>query len=168
MAVWNLASEKNWLVYHTDYYSRHLYTCNLSGWNTKIFIDDPLTSVRFLSSTLILLSDINPEGHDWNGSVTSNHQHNSIREFCYHHFNCMDNIYMYVRSQLDSRCQLFNIATSESCIIRTSFISHLHTKLGILSRGVSGLSTDSPCGVWDEPIPSCVVIHIWAFLNDCV
>ena len=111
---------------------------------------------------------INPEGHEWNGSVTSNYQYNSIREFCYHHFNCMDNIYMYVRSQLDSRCQLFNIATSESCIIRTSFISHLHTKLGIISRGVSGLSTDSPCGVWDEPVPSCVVIQIWAFLNDCV
>ena len=40
-------------------------------------------------------------------------------------------------------------------------ISYLHTKLKAIRRGVSGLETDSPCGVWglDESLASCVVVQ---------
>ena len=30
------------------------------------------------------------------------------------------------------------------------FLSNLHTKLRIINRGVRGLGTDSPCGVWSR------------------
>ena len=34
---------------------------------------------------------------------------------------------------------------------------HLHAILRIISRGVSGLATDSPCGVWDRGWTTCLL-----------
>ena len=44
---------------------------------------------------------------------------------------------------------------------------HSHAILRIISRGVSGLATDSPCGVWgvDEPLASCMTVHFSAQIS---
>ena len=44
---------------------------------------------------------------------------------------------------------------------------YLHAILRIISRGVSGLATDSPCGVWgvDEPLASCMIVHFSAHIS---
>ena len=44
---------------------------------------------------------------------------------------------------------------------------HLHAILRIFSRGVSGLATDSPCGVGavDKPLASCMIVHISAHIS---
>ena len=43
----------------------------------------------------------------------------------------------------------------------------LHAILRIISRGVSGLATDSPCGVGavDEPLASCMIVHFSAHIS---
>ena len=45
---------------------------------------------------------------------------------------------------------------------------HLHAILRITNTGVSGLSTDSPCGVWavDEPLASCMIVHFLAHISN--
>ena len=44
---------------------------------------------------------------------------------------------------------------------------YLHAILRIISRSVSGLATDSPCGVWgvDEPLASCMIVHFSAHIS---
>ena len=44
---------------------------------------------------------------------------------------------------------------------------HLHALLRIIRSGVSGLATDSPCGVWavDEPLASCMIVHFSAHIS---
>ena len=44
---------------------------------------------------------------------------------------------------------------------------HLHAILRIISRGVSGLATDSPCGVWGRgwTTCSCMVVHFLAHIS---
>ena len=44
---------------------------------------------------------------------------------------------------------------------------YLHAILRIISRGVSGLATDSPCGFGavDEPLASCMIVHFSAHIS---
>ena len=42
-------------------------------------------------------------------------------------------------------------------LTRTSFIIYLYTKLTIISKGVPGLATDSPCGVWGRGWTTCLL-----------
>ena len=55
---------------------------------------------------------------------------------------------------------------NQTCNFVISFISidwtcchgpHLHAILRIISRGVSGLATDSPCGVWGRGWTTCLL-----------
>ena len=39
------------------------------------------------------------------------------------------------------------------------FISYLHTLLVIINRSVSGLATDSPCGVWGRGLTTCLLCN---------
>ena len=50
---------------------------------------------------------------------------------------------------------------SKSGLNKLPWALYLHATLTIISRGVSGLATDSPCGVWavDEPLAPCMIVH---------
>ena len=57
---------------------------------------------------------------------------------------------------------------SNNGLNKLPWTSYLHAILRIISRGVSGLATDSPCGVWavNEPLAS-YMIRKWELVCKC-
>ena len=46
---------------------------------------------------------------------------------------------------------------SNNGLNKLPWTSYLHAILSIISRGVSGLATDSPCGVWGRGLTICLL-----------
>ena len=67
-------------------------------------------------------------------------------------------LFLFLTSSLG--CFVHGLCFSNNGLNKLPWTSYLHAILRITSRGVSGLATDSPCGVWGRGWTTCL-------LHDC-